>query len=244
MKFHVLTLFPEIVESYFTASIMAKAVERKLVDYSLVNIRDFAFDKHRTCDDLTYGGGAGMLLMPEPVSLALDSVDARHKRVIYLTPSGKLFTQALAKEFSEERELVLLCGRYEGLDQRVIDEYVTDEVSIGDYVMSSGEIASLVVIDCVYRLLDGVISEESLVEESFSDGLLEYPQYTRPAVFRDRAVPDVLLSGHHEHIRLWRLKKRLEKTLKNRPDLIESKRNSSTWTSELEKLLKEILDGN
>lgn len=244
MKFHVLTLFPEIVESYFTASIMAKAVERKLVDYSLVNIRDFAFDKHRTCDDLTYGGGAGMLLMPEPVSLALDSVDARHKRVIYLTPSGKPFTQALAKEFSEERELVLLCGRYEGLDQRVIDEYVTDEVSIGDYVMSSGEIASLVVIDCVYRLLDGVISEESLVEESFSDGLLEYPQYTRPAVFRDRAVPDVLLSGHHEHIRLWRLKKRLEKTLKNRPDLIESKRNSGTWTSELEKLLKEILDGN
>ncbi len=244
MKFHVLTLFPEIVESYFTASIMAKAVERKLVDYSLVNIRDFAFDKHRTCDDLTYGGGAGMLLMPEPVSLALDSVDAQNKRVIYLTPSGKPFTQALAKEFSEERELVLLCGRYEGLDQRVIDEYVTDEVSIGDYVMSSGEIASLVVIDCVYRLLDGVISEESLVEESFSDGLLEYPQYTRPAVFRDRAVPDVLLSGHHEHIRLWRLKKRLEKTLKNRPDLIESKRNSGTWTSELEKLLKEILDGN
>lgn len=244
MKFHVLTLFPEIVESYFTASIMAKAVERKLVDYSLVNIRDFAFDKHRTCDDLTYGGGAGMLLMPEPVSLALDSVDAQNKRVIYLTPSGKPFTQALAKEFSKERELVLLCGRYEGLDQRVIDEYVTDEVSIGDYVMSSGEIASLVVIDCVYRLLDGVISEESLVEESFSDGLLEYPQYTRPAVFRDRAVPDVLLSGHHEHIRLWRLKKRLEKTLKNRPDLIESKRNSGTWTSELEKLLKEILDGN
>ena len=244
MKFHVLTLFPEIVESYFTASIMAKAVERKLVDYSLVNIRDFAFDKHRTCDDLTYGGGAGMLLMPEPVSLALDSVDAQNKRVIYLTPSGKPFTQALAKEFSEERELVLLCGRYEGLDQRVIDEYVTDEVSIGDYVMSSGEIASLVVIDCVYRLLDGVISEESLVEESPPDGLLEYPQYTRPAVFRDRAVPDVLLSGHHEHIRLWRLKKRLEKTLKNRPDLIESKRNSGTWTSELEKLLKEILDGN
>ena len=244
MKFHVLTLFPEIVESYFTASIMAKAVERKLVDYSLVNIRDFAFDKHRTCDDLTYGGGAGMLLMPEPVSLALDSVDAQNKRVIYLTPSGKPFTQALAKEFSEERELVLLCGRYEGLDQRVIDEYVTDEVSIGDYVMSSGEIASLVVIDCVYRLLDGVISEESLVEESSPDGLLEYPQYTRPAVFRDRAVPDVLLSGHHEHIRLWRLKKRLEKTLKNRPDLIESKRNSGTWTSELEKLLKEILDGN
>ena len=244
MKFYVLTLFPEIVESFFTASIMAKAVERKLVDYSLINIRDFAFDKHKTCDDLTYGGGAGMLLMPEPVSLALDSVEARNKRVVYLTPSGKPFTQDYAKELSGEQELVFLCGRYEGLDQRVIDEYVTDEVSIGDYVMSSGEIASLAVIDCIYRLLDGVISEESLVEESFSDGLLEYPQYTRPAVFRERAVPDILLSGHHENIRIWRLKKRLEKTLKNRPDLIEAKRMSGTWTSELEKLLKEILNGN
>ena len=244
MKFYVLTLFPEIVESFFTASIMAKAVERKLVDYSLINIRDFAFDKHKTCDDLTYGGGAGMLLMPEPVSLALDSVEARNKRVVYLTPSGKPFTQDYAKELSGERELVFLCGRYEGLDQRVIDEYDTDEVSIGDYVMSSGEIASLAVIDCIYRLLDGVISEESLVEESFSDGLLEYPQYTRPAVFRERAVPDILLSGHHENIRIWRLKKRLEKTLKNRPDLIEAKRMSGTWTSELEKLLKEILNGN
>ena len=244
MKFYVLTLFPEIVESFFTASIMAKAVERKLVDYSLINIRDFAFDKHKTCDDLTYGGGAGMLLMPEPVSLALDSVEARNKRVVYLTPSGKPFTQDYAKELSGERELVFLCGRYEGLDQRVIDEYVTDEVSIGDYVMSSGEIASVAVIDCIYRLLDGVISEESLVEESFSDGLLEYPQYTRPAVFRERAVPDILLSGHHENIRIWRLKKRLEKTLKNRPDLIEAKRMSGTWTSELEKLLKEILNGN
>lgn len=244
MKFYVLTLFPEIVESFFTASIMAKAVERKLVDYSLINIRDFAFDKHKTCDDLTYGGGAGMLLMPEPVSLALDSVEARNKRVVYLTPSGKPFTQDYAKELSGERELVFLCGRYEGLDQRVIDEYVTDEVSIGDYVMSSGEIASLAVIDCIYRLLDGVISEESLVEESFSDGLLEYPQYTRPAVFRERAVPDILLSGHHENIRIWRLKKRLEKTLKNRPDLIEAKRMSGNWTSELEKLLKEILNGN
>lgn len=189
MKFYVLTLFPEIVESFFTASIMAKAVERKLVDYSLINIRDFAFDKHKTCDDLTYGGGAGMLLMPEPVSLALDSVEARNKRVVYLTPSGKPFTQDYAKELSGERELVFLCGRYEGLDQRVIDEYVTDEVSIGDYVMSSGEIASLAVIDCIYRLLDGVISEESLVEESFSDGLLEYPQYTRRLCFGSEQFP-------------------------------------------------------
>lgn len=244
MKFHVLTLFPEIVESYFAASIMAKAVERKLVEYSLVNIRDFAYDKHKSCDDICYGGGAGMLLMPEPVSLALDSVGAKTKRVLYLTPSGKPFTQAYAEELSAETELVLLCGRYEGLDQRVIDEYITDEISIGDYVMSSGEVASLVLIDCIYRLLDGVISQESLVEESFSDGLLEYPQYTRPAVFRGQEVPGILLSGHHENIRKWRLKKRLEKTLKNRPDLLEAKKASGAWTNELEKLLKEILDGN
>lgn len=244
MKFHVLTLFPEIVESFFTASIMAKAVERKLVDYSLVNIRDFAYDKHKTCDDLSYGGGAGMLLMPEPVSLALDSVGAKTKRSIYVTPSGKPFTQKYAEALSKEKELVILCGRYEGLDQRIIDEYISDEVSIGDYVLSSGEVASLVLIDCVYRLLKGVISEDSLLEESFSDGLLEYPQYTRPALFRGQAVPEVLLSGHHENIRKWRLKKRLEKTFKNRPDLIDAKKISGTWNSELEKMFKEILDGN
>lgn len=243
MKFYVLTLFPEIVESFFTASIMAKAVERKLIDYSLINIRDYAFDKHKTCDDQTYGGGAGMLLMPEPISLALDSIKAKEKRVIYMTPSGKPFSQAYAKELSTEKELIFLCGRYEGLDQRVIDEYVTDEISIGDYVMSSGEIASLVVIDCVYRLLEGVISQESLLEESFSDGLLEYPQYTRPAIFRGLEVPEILLSGHHENIRKWRLKKRLEKTLKNRPELIEAKRLSGNWDAELEKLLEEILNG-
>lgn len=243
MKFYVLTLFPEIVESFFTASIMAKAVERKLVEYSLVNIRDFAHDKHNSCDDLTYGGGAGMLLMPEPISLALDYVGAKTKRVLYPSPSGKLFTQSYAKELSNEKELVFLCGRYEGLDQRVIDEYVTDEVSIGDYVMSSGEIASLVIIDCVYRLLEGVISEASLLEESFSDGLLEYPQYTRPSIFRGQAVPDVLRSGHHENIRKWRLKMRLRKTWLNRPDLIETKKNSGTWNDELQKLFEEILNG-
>lgn len=244
MKIHVLTLFPEIVRSFFEASIMAKAVERGLVDYSLVNIRDFAYDKHKTCDDLTYGGGAGMLLMPEPVSLALDSVGAKNKRVIFPSPTGRLFTQSYAEELVFEKELIFLCGRYEGLDQRVIDNYVSDEISLGDYVMSSGEVASLVLIDCVYRLLDGVISEESLKEESFSNGLLEHPQYTRPAVFRGQAVPEVLLSGHHENIRKWRLKKRLEKTWKNRPDLIYAKKARGDWNDELEELFKEILNVN
>ena len=175
MRFNVLTLFPEIPAAFFESSIMAKAVERGLITYNLVNIRDFAYDKHRTCDDLTYGGGAGMLLLPQPLALTLDSVQAAEKRVIYVTPSGKPFTQAYAAELARDPELVFVCGRYEGIDQRIIDEYVDDEISLGDYVMSSGELAALVIIDAVYRLIDGVISRESLEEESFSDGLLEYP---------------------------------------------------------------------
>ena len=243
MRFNVLTLFPEIPAAFFESSIMAKAVERGLITYNLVNIRDFAYDKHRTCDDLTYGGGAGMLLLPQPLSLALDSVQAAEKRVIYVTPSGKPFTQACAAELAREKELVFICGRYEGIDQRIIDEYVDDEISLGDYVMSSGELAALVIIDAVYRLIDGVISRESLEEESFSDGLLEYPQYTRPQIFRDRAVPEVLLSGHHEHIRKWRLAQRIKKTLAMRPDLLTAIRSSPEWTKEAELILQEITNG-
>ncbi len=242
MRFNVLTLFPEIPKAFFENSIMAKAVERELIACNLVNIRDFAFDKHRSCDDLTYGGGAGMLLLPEPLSLALDSVGAQQKRVIYVSPSGRLFDQRYAEELSAENELVFICGRYEGIDQRIIDEYVDDEISVGDYVMSSGEVAALVIIDAVYRLIEGVISGESLAEESFSDNLLEYPQYTRPRNFKGREVPDVLLSGHHRNIQRWRLKKRLEKTLKNRPDLLEKAKNSEYWTKDTEKLFKELQD--
>ena len=240
MRFNVLTLFPEIPKAFFESSIMAKAVERELIGYNLVNIRDFAFDKHKTCDDLTYGGGAGMLLLPEPLGLALDSVEAQQKRVIYVSPSGTLFNQRYAEELSAEKELIFICGRYEGIDQRIIDEYVDDEISVGDYVMSSGEVAALVIIDAVYRLIEGVISGESLAEESFSDNLIEYPQYTRPRSFKGREVPDVLLSGHHLNIKKWRLKKRLEKTLKNRPDLIERAKNSEYWTKDTEKLFKEL----
>ncbi len=163
-----------------------------------------------------------MVIKPEPLCKALDSIDAKHKRVIYPSPSGRLFTQRYAEDLSKETDLVFVCGHYEGIDQRVIDLYVDDEICIGDYVMSSGEVASLVIIDAVYRLIDGVISGESLEEESFSDGLLEYPQYTRPETYCGIPVPDVLLSGHHANIRRWRLCRRLEKTLSYRPELLET----------------------
>lgn len=240
MKFHVLTLFPEIPKAFFENSIMAKAVEKGIVAYDLVNIRDFAFDKHKTCDDNPYGGGAGMLMLPETLDRALDSVESWKKRVIYVTPSGKPFNQKLARELSQEEDLVFICGRYEGIDQRIIDSRVDDEISIGDYVMSSGEIAALTIIDAVYRLVDGVISRESLDEESYTDGLLEYPQYTRPEEFKGMKVPEVLLSGHHENIRKWRLKKRLAKTLAVRPDLIILARQNGTLSAEAEKMILEI----
>ncbi len=260
MKFYVLTLFPEIPRAFFENSIMAKAVEKGIIAYELVNIRDFVFDKHKTCDDSPYGGGAGMLMKTEPLCKALESVQVKSKlldekskkkknkkkskRVIYVTPSGKPLTQKLAYELSQEEELVFICGRYEGIDQRIIDSYVDDEISIGDYVLSSGELAATVIIDSVYRLVDGVISSESLEEESFSDGLLEYPQYTRPEVFQGLKVPDVLLSGHHENIRKWRLKKRLAKTLQNRPEMITSARISGKLTGEAEQMIEEIIKGN
>ena len=219
MTLTVLTLFPEFVESYFATSIAARAVARGLIDYRTVNIRDFAQDRHGTCDDSPYGGGAGMVLMPGPLGRALDSVGALGKRTIYPTPSGNLLTASYAKELSGEPELVLICGRYEGIDQRIVDVYVDDEISIGDYVLSSGELAALVIIDAVFRLGEGVINRDSLNEESFIDGLLEYPQYTRPEVFAGLQVPEVLLSGNHASIREWRLRESVRKTKRNRPDL-------------------------
>lgn len=221
MKFTVLSLFPDILDGYFQSSLMKKAVERGLIDVELVNIRDFALDKHKTCDDIPYGGGAGMVLKPEPLARALDSVGAGRKRTLYPTPSGRLFDQPTARELAAEDELVFICGRYEGIDQRIIDEYVDDELSVGDYVLSSGEISTLVIIDAVYRLRDGVIKARSLEEESFSEGfLLEYPQYTRPELFRDRRVPEVLLSGHHGNIAQWRREQSMAKTKRWRPDLL------------------------
>ncbi len=220
MTFTVLSLFPGIVEAYFTSSIMAKAVERGVVAYRNINIRDYATDRHRTCDDAPYGGGAGMVLKPEPLAAALEAAGAEGTRTVYLSPSGRPFTGETARELAREKEIILVCGRYEGIDQRVIDLYVDDEISIGDYVLSSGEIAALAVIDAVYRLLEGVITPGSLEEESFDGGLLEYPQYTRPEVFRGLRVPEILLSGHHANIVRWRHEQRVLKTRKNRPELL------------------------
>jgi tRNA (guanine37-N1)-methyltransferase len=237
MKYTVLTLFPEITDAFFANSIMAKAIKRGIIEYQAVNIRDFAADKHKTCDDAPYGGGPGMLMLPEPLGLAIKAaIGDSHllkPRVIYLSPSGRPFNQELARELAGEKELILLCGRYEGIDQRIIDRYVDDEISVGDYVLSSGEVAALAVIDATYRLVDSVICADSLAEESFSGGLLEYPQFTRPEVYDTMKVPEVLLSGHHEQIRIWRLEKRVEKTLRQRPDLIQRGRELGIFNDEI-----------
>lgn len=237
MKFTILSLFPEILEGFFNSSIMSKAVEKKLVEYNFINIRDYALDKHKNCDDTPYGGGAGMVMKAEPLAKALDSVDAGNLRTIYMSPSGKKLDQKLSLELSGEKEIVIICGRYEGIDQRIIDLYVDDEISIGDYVISSGEVASLVLVDSVYRLCDGVIARESLEEESFQNSLLEYPHYTRPEVFQGHAVPDILLSGHHAKIENWRLRKQLEKTMANRPDLLKD----GQLTMKAEKMLNQMV---
>ena len=246
MKYTVLSLFPEICDTYFASSIMAKAVKAGIVEYRAINIRDYALDKHRSCDDAPYGGGAGMLMLPEPLGRALEAAGAekkgggeRNPRVIYLSPSGRPFNQALARELAAENELVLVCGRYEGIDQRIIEKYVDDEVSVGDYVLSSGEVAALILIDATYRLLEQVITPASLEEESFSGGLLEYPQYTRPEIYDTLKVPEVLLSGHHENIRRWRLEKRVEKTLAMRPELIQTGGERALFDGETRKIIEQ-----
>jgi tRNA (guanine37-N1)-methyltransferase len=226
--FHILTLFPEVFEGYRRASILGRAAGQGRVELDLVNIRDFARDRHRTCDDYTYGGGAGMVLKPAPLAEALRSIPAVREagggaRVIYLTPSGRLWNQTLAGEAARESQIVLLCGRYEGIDQRIVDAFVTDEISVGDYVLAGGEVAAMVVVDTVVRLIEGVIKAQSLAEESFHRGLLEYPQYTRPALFEGRSVPEVLLGGDHARIERWRLEQSVAKTLRYRPELLRNR---------------------
>lgn len=221
MKFDILTLFPEMFEPV-KQSIIGKAIEKNLVEINLINIRDFSLDKHKKVDDTPYGGGAGMVMMPDVVYRAYLSIkDRENAKVIYLSPKGKTLNQKKVENLSKEEHVILLCGHYEGIDQRVLDEIVDEEISIGDYVLTGGEIPAMVLIDSVSRYIEGVLKDESIQEESFSNGLLEYPQYTRPETFLDKKVPEVLLSGHHENIRKWREEQSLKITKQNRPDLLK-----------------------
>lgn len=221
MKFDVLTLFPEMFEP-LKQSIIGKAIEKGIIELNLINIRDFSKDKHKKVDDTPYGGGAGMVMMPEVVYDAYCSIkEKENAKVIYLSPQGKKLNQAKVVELSKRQHLILLCGHYEGIDQRVLDEIVDEEISVGDYVLTGGELPAMIVIDSVSRYVKGVLKEESIQEESFSNGLLEYPQYTRPEVFHHQKVPDILLSGHHENIQKWRKEKSLEITKQKRPDLLK-----------------------
>ena len=220
MKFDILTLFPEMFEA-LNESIIGKAKEKSLIEINLINIRDFSKDKHKKVDDTPYGGGAGMVMMPDVVYDAYSSIkDREDAKVIYLSPQGKTLNQEKVKELSKENHLILLCGHYEGIDQRVLDEIVDEEISIGDYVLTGGELPAMVLVDSVSRYVEGVLKAESIEEESFSNNLLEYPQYTRPEEFRGKRVPEVLISGHHENIKKWREEKALEVTKKKRPDLL------------------------
>lgn len=220
MKFDVLTLFPEMFDC-LQESIIGRAMEKELIQINLINIRDFSKDKHKKVDDTPYGGGVGMVIRPDVVYDAYKSIQDKKAKVIYLSPQGKVLNQDKVKELATEEHLILLCGHYEGIDQRVLDEIVDEEISIGDYVLTGGELPAMVLIDAVSRYVTGVLNEDSTKEESFSNKLLEYPQYTRPEEFRGKRVPEVLISGHHKNIKEWREEKSLEVTKKKRPDLLK-----------------------
>lgn len=223
MKYNVLTLFPELIESAFNTSITGRAIKEGILELNTVNIRDYSKDKHLSVDDYTYGGGAGMLMQAQPVYDSFMSLNVKEgTRVIYVTPVGESFTQKKAVELAKEDELVFLCGHYEGIDERVIEKIVTDRISIGDYVLTGGELPTLVIMDAVSRMVPGVLGNEvSFVTESYYDSLLEYPQYSRPEVWENMEVPPILLSGDHKKIDEWRLETSIEVTKKYRPDLYE-----------------------
>ena len=225
MNYHVLTLFPEMILQGLNTSIIGRAIEKGILSLEAVNIRDYAGNRYGKVDDYPYGGGAGMVMQAEPVYAAVKDLEERmgHKpRVIYLTPQGSVFRQEMAVDFAKEEDLVFLCGHYEGIDERVLEEVVTDYVSIGDYVLTGGELPAMVMIDAISRMVPGVLSNgESGTIESFHDNLLEYPQYSRPEGWRDKAVPPVLLSGHHANVEKWRREESIRRTLERRPDLLE-----------------------
>ncbi len=225
MNFHILTLFPEMVMNGLLTSITGRAVTKGLLSIEAINIRDYAYNKHHSVDDYPYGGGAGMLMQAEPVYQAYESVKKKinkKPRVVYLSPQGATFTQHMAEEFAKEEDLVLLCGHYEGIDERVLEEIVTDYVSIGDYVLTGGELPAMVMVDTISRLVPGVLHNDVSAEfESFQENLLEYPQYSRPEVWHEKKVPEVLLSGHHAKIEKWRREQSVIRTKQRRPDLLQ-----------------------
>lgn len=250
MNYHVLTLFPEMIENGMNTSITGRAITKGLLSLEAINIRDFAFNKHQKVDDYPYGGGAGMLMQAEPVYLSYESIAeriGRKPRVIFLTPQGKTFNQDMAKEFALEEDLVFLCGHYEGIDERVLEEIVTDYVSIGDYVLTGGELPAMVMMDSISRMVPGVLNnQESGETESFSGNLLEYPQYSRPEEWHGKKVPEVLLSGHHANVDKWRREQSIIRTARWRPDLLpkadltnkewnEVRRLRKQWKEEVEK---------
>lgn len=223
MKITILTLFPEMFVP-LKESIIGRAADSGKLQIDIVNIRDYSQDRHSKCDDYPFGGGAGMVMMPQPIASAIEAADPSHTaHRIYMSPKGQKFTQQKVFELVEKPEILLLCGHYEGVDQRVIDMFIDEEISIGDYVLTGGELPAMVVCDAVARYVDGVLSQGSLVDESFADGMLEYPQYTRPAVFRGESVPQVLLSGNHQRVAEWRREESLKLTKKLRPDLLQDK---------------------
>ena len=232
MNFHVLTLFPEMIRDGFETSITGRAVEKGLLSLETVNIRDFSVNKHNRVDDYPYGGGAGMVMQAEPVYLAWESVVeklGRKPKVLYMSPQGRVFDQTMAQELAEEEDLIFLCGHYEGIDERVLEEIVDEEVSIGDYVLTGGELPALVIMDAVSRLVGGVLHNGDSAEfDSFHDNLLEYPQYSRPEVWRGKAVPPILMSGHHANVEKWRREQSLLRTRQRRPDLLEDANLSKT----------------
>lgn len=239
MKFDILTLFPSMFDGPLTESILKRASEKGLIEVGLHNIRDWAFDKHATADDSPYGGGAGMVMKVEPIAGAIEAVKEKspNSKVILTTPGGRPFTHKVAEELSREEGLIIICGRYEGVDERVRALFVDDEISLGDFVLTGGEIAAMVIVDAVSRLVPGVLgSEESAQYDSFADGLLEYPQYTRPPEFRGEKVPDILLSGNHAEIAKWRKKEQIKRTLARRPELLEG----IEWSKADRKLLKDL----
>ncbi len=237
MKFDVLTLFPEMFEPLNT-SIIGRAVKEKLIEINLTNIRDFSKDKHKKVDDTPYGGGSGMVMKPDVVYEAYKSVKDENAKVIYMSPQGKVLNQNKVIELSKEKHLIILCGHYEGIDQRVIDKIVDEEISIGNYVLTGGELPTMVLIDSVSRYIDGVLNEDSTTEESFSQGILEYPQYTRPEIFEEIKVPEILQSGHHENINKWRKKQALKNTYYKRPELLKNVDLSEEDKKYLEELSK------